>query len=122
MIIAAGFMLAGAWLVLPFAGLEALVLGVALCAVSKHKNDFERITISGDALKVELQHREKLSTFDFSCYWVQVIVNRVGRGHQSRVWLRSHGKQIELGRLLDDEDRLVLANRLMESTAGFKVC
>lgn len=119
--ISVGFFLAGAWLVLPFAGIEALVLGVALCMVSKHENDFERITISGDTLKVELQHREKLSTFDFSCYWAQVIVNRVGRGNQSRVWIRSHGRQLELGRLLDDEGRSALASRLMESTAGFKV-
>ena len=113
--------MAGAWFVLPFAGLEALVLGVALCAVSKHKNDFERITISGDALRVELQHKEKLSTFNFNCYWAQVIVKRIGCGNRSRVWIRSHGKQIELGRLMDDESRSMLASNLIENTASFKV-
>ena len=116
-----GFFLAGAWLVLLFAGLEALVLGVALCAVSKHKNDFERITISGDALKVELQHKEKLSTFEFNCCWARVIVNRTSSGNNSRLWIRSHGKQLELGRLLDNESRLELAGRLIEKTATFRV-
>lgn len=120
-IIAAGFLLAGAWLVLPFAGLEALALGIALRAVSRHEKDFERITISGDALRVELQHKEKLSTFEFNRYWAQVIVNRAGGGNESRLWIRSHGRQLELGRFLDDEGRLALASRLRERTAGFRV-
>lgn len=119
--ISVGFLLAGAWLVLPFAGLEVLVLGIALCAVGKHQNDFERITISGDALKVELQHKEKLNTFEFNCYWARVILNRTSSGNNSRLWIRSHGKQLELGRLLDNDSRLELAGRLIEETAAFRV-
>lgn len=121
MIIAAGFLLAGAWLVLPFAGLEALVLGIALCVVARHENDFERITINGDALKVELQHKEKFSTFEFNCCWAQVVVNCADGGNNSRLWIRSHGRQLELGRLLDNEGRLELAGRLRERTAAFRV-
>jgi uncharacterized membrane protein len=44
--IAMGFALAGAWLILPFAGLEVLALGAAFLVHARHATDFERIEVS----------------------------------------------------------------------------
>ena len=41
--IGAGFAAAGAWLVLPFAGLEVLLLGTAFALYARHAADYERL-------------------------------------------------------------------------------
>ncbi len=47
---AAGFSLAGAWLAMPFFGLEMLLLWAGFCLASKSSGDFERAAIVGDKL------------------------------------------------------------------------
>ena len=37
-----GFAAVGAWLVLPFAGVEALALGIAFVAIARRMADYER--------------------------------------------------------------------------------
>ena len=44
----------GAWLILPFAGVEMLVLYLAFRYVDRHAGDYERVTIEGDRLNVEV--------------------------------------------------------------------
>ena len=51
-LISLGFWLAGAWLVLPFAGLELLLLFVALRALARRDASFESIRLEGDRLTV----------------------------------------------------------------------
>ena len=45
--IALGFAMLGAWLVLPFAGLEMLLLSWAFYHVGCHAGDYERIRVQG---------------------------------------------------------------------------
>ena len=42
-VIAAGFAMAGAWLIIPFAGVEIAALGMAARLILRHAGDFERI-------------------------------------------------------------------------------
>lgn len=55
--IAVGFALLGAWLVLPFVGLEISALGFAFYHVNSHAEDYESISIDGDSLVVERRTR-----------------------------------------------------------------
>ena len=64
----------GAWLVLPFAGLEMLVLFLAFRYIERRSDDYERLTLNGDKLLLERVERGKLRQFEFSRYWVQVGV------------------------------------------------
>jgi len=48
--IGAGFAAAGAWLILPFAGLEVLLLGAAFMLHARHAADYERIEEEGRVL------------------------------------------------------------------------
>ena len=52
-VIATGFALLGAWLVLPFAGLECVGLYLAFRWLGRHENDYEILHVQGEFLVVE---------------------------------------------------------------------
>lgn len=112
LLIAIGFGLLGAWLVLPFAGLEVLALAYAFYYINCHASDYESITITGDRLAVEKRNYNNISQVVFNRYWARVTLRELPSGDQSLL-LRSHGKEIEFGRhFLNNEQRLALAQQL----------
>lgn len=117
LIVSTGFLIAGAWLVMPFAGLELLVLGLAFYLVHCHSEDYESITITGNNLAVEQRDYKTTRRMEFQCYWARVILRDVPGGGQ-RLWLRSHGKEVEVGRYMSNDARLALAVQLKRRT-GF---
>ena len=121
-IIAVGFAFAGAWLILPFSGLEVLALGWALYYVSCHASDYECIVISGGSMIVEVRDHKIVQRAEFQRYWVQTVVLPASRQGKCRVWVRAHGQEMELGRFADDEGRMALARQIRERTgAGYRV-
>ena len=107
--IAAAFsMVLGAWPILPFAGVEMAVLYVAFRYIDRHAGDYERITIRGDSVAVEVRDGTDIASFELSRYWAQVVCEHEG----ARLALRSHGREIEVGRHLCDEQRLEMARGL----------
>ena len=121
-IIAVGFAFAGAWLILPFAGLEVLALGWALYYISCHVNDYECIVIKGSTVTVEVGYHRTVQRMEFQRYWMQVIVLPASIQGRCRIWIKAHGQEVELGQFVNDEERLALANQLkMQTGAGYKV-
>jgi len=108
--ISTGFALFGAWPVLPFAGLEMLVLFLAFHFIGRRSDDYERLTLNGDRLLLERMEHGKLGQFEFNRYWAQVVCDAEG----SRLALRSHGREVEFGIYLTEEERLKLARQLRE--------
>lgn len=106
----------GAWLILPFAGLEMLVLCVAFRYVERHAGDYERVALDGDALNVEVFDGGRMSRFEFNRCWAQVVC----AGDGSRLALRSHGRELELGRHLNAEQRLAMARELKRELRGVR--
>lgn len=112
--IALAFSLMGAWMVLPFAGAEMLLVAAAFYYVQCHANDFESITIVGDELSLAKQHYTQSSKVVLNCYWVQVLLSQNPSGEHV-LSLRSHGKEYEFGhRLMHDKDKVALAQQLKE--------
>ncbi|HZV98002.1 MAG TPA: DUF2244 domain-containing protein [Methylophilaceae bacterium] len=112
LLIAIGFSLVGAWLVLPFAGLELLALAYAFYYIHCHAEDYESITIEGDQLEVEKHSYKNTSHIVFNRYWARVLLRDMPCGDQSLL-LRSHGKEVEFGRhFLNNDQRLALAKQL----------
>jgi len=113
--VAAGFASLGAWLVLPFAGLELVVLaaGFYLSALAGHTR--EVIEIDGPVLRV-LQGRHRLEEVgSFPANWVQVALWRDSKGwYPSRLLLRCHGKRLEVGSKLVEAEREDLAASLRD--------
>jgi uncharacterized membrane protein len=97
----------GAWPILPFAGLEVLGLHVAFRYIDRHAGDYERLAISGDRLQVEVMDGGKVSRFDCNRYWAGLV-----RDARGRLALRSHGREFEIGRHLNEQQRLSVARRL----------
>lgn len=106
--IAGAFASQGAWLILPFAGLEMLGLFLAFHYMDRHAADFERIAIIGDRVRVEWFEAGRARSRELNRCWAQVVAEPDG----ARLALRSHGREIEIGRHMNQEQRLTLAREL----------
>ena len=103
----------GAWLVLPFSGLEWMLLAFCLHLSLRESQEREVITISGDMVRVEKGRGRPLQTYKFQRAWVMLDwIQSPIRGRPSRLTLRLHGKEVELGRFLVESERQVLAREL----------
>lgn len=114
LLIALGFAHMGAWLVLPFAGLEVLAFAYAFNYVYIHSKDFESITIESDSVVIEKRSDKKVTKTVFQRYWAQVSVrNVVSNGvfaGKTGLYISSHGKEVEFGgNLINDAQRVELA-------------
>ena len=117
LLVAIGFLLAGAWPVLPFAGIECMALFLAYCWLQRHDGDYELIAIEGDNVVVETQDGGKVARSQLSRYWARVVIED-RPGGRTRVVLRSHGREVEFGRLLSDDAKTSLARRLRAGLSG----
>ena len=116
--IAIGFAMLGAWLVLPFVGLEIFALGFAFYYVNSHESDYESIRIDGNSLVIERGSRQHISQYELNSYWVTVQRRELANG-ELQLYLLSHGKSIEVGRYLTRKQREVLADQLQKRTGTF---
>ena len=112
LMIATAWSAMGAWLVLPFAGLELGALFVAFRSWSRRADDYERVVIHGDRLSVESRTSGRVRRFDANRHWTQVIVRDGIRGRH--VSLRSQGREIEFGILLSEGARIQAARKLRD--------
>ena len=107
--IAAGFSVVfGAWPIVPFAGTEMAVLYFAFRYIDRHAGDYERITIRGDCVAVEVREGNRVTRSELNRYWAQVVCE----AEAGRFALRSHGREIEVGRHLPGEQRIGIAREL----------
>ena len=107
--IATGFYVVfGAWPVLPYAALEMTVLYFAFRYMDRHAADYERITIQGGTVAIESHVGRDVTRLELNRYWAKVVCDADG----SRLALRSHGREIAVGRHLCEERRLCLAREL----------
>jgi len=115
LIIGVGFALMGAWLVLPFAGLEMAVVATALYWLFRHADDHELIVIDGDSVTVIRRRGGREWRDNFQRYWVKATLERHRTWHPSRLVLGSHGRFVVIGADISEEERRALAARLNEA-------
>jgi uncharacterized membrane protein len=105
----------GAWLVLPFAGAEVAVLCWAFRYLERHAADYECLAIRGDCVLVESWETGQVSRHELNRYWAQVVLHRErGPAGKTVLALRSHGREVEFGRHLTEEQREAVARTLMQ--------
>ena len=104
--IGVGFAIAGAWLILPFAGLEVLLLCGAFILQARHATDFERIELDRDRLRIEVAEAQRVA-----CYELDARRARV-RLENDHLTLRDGARELEVGRHLDAESRRAFAAEL----------
>ena len=110
LVIAAAAMAIGAWLVMPFAGLEIAVLALAFHLVAVHDADFERLEIGDYEVRIEAREAQRITRFVAHRPWVRVVCRE--RGARCMLGLAYAGQLVPLGRLLSDEGRRRLAGEL----------
>lgn len=101
-----GFAIAGAWLILPFAGLEVLLLAAAFLLQARHATDYERIELDRGRLRVEVAEGQRVARYEIDARRARIEM----RG--PHVVLRGPGEELRLGRHLDDEARVAFAAEL----------
>jgi len=108
-----GFAFTGAWLVAPFMGLEALFIAAVLYWVARHARDCEIVTIDGDRMEiVQIDGRTEQRTA-LQRYWARVTLETQADGwYPSRLLVGSHGRWLEIGAVLNDDERESLSARL----------
>jgi uncharacterized membrane protein len=118
LVVSLAFALHGAWLVLPFAGAEILVLYLAVRAVERHAGDFESVSISHDRVVLERWESGRVSRAEFSRYWAQVVFVPSSADGHALLAVRSHGRQVRFGRHLTDEQRREAARTLKQQLSA----
>jgi uncharacterized membrane protein len=106
------FMLAGAWPVFGFLGLDVLIVYFAFKANYRQARRYERVLLTEDTLTVErVSPAGERRSWKFQPYWLAVVLDDA-RGPDSRLMLRSHGKSLEIGRFLTPGERREVAEAL----------
>ncbi|WP_296509809.1 DUF2244 domain-containing protein [Rhodoferax sp.] len=103
------FWFQGATLVIPFASLELIAVGVAFLVYAKHSTDGERIALLDNRLIVELECAGKLEKAEFQRGWVRVEPRS---DDTSLIELSERGRTIQVGRYIRPELRPQLAREI----------
>lgn len=103
------FWLRGATMVMPFAWIEMVVVGVALLVYARHAPDSERIDLREDRLTVENTSGSRVERVAFNPGWVRVEPRH---GDRSLIELSGQGRRISVGRFVRPELRVQLADEL----------
>ncbi len=112
LVISLAFAVQGAWMILPFAGLEVLAIYLAFRCLERHAGDFESLSIQDDRVLIVRRERGEVSRHEFNRYWAQVVLQPSRWGRQVVLALRSHGRQVEFGRHLSEEQRVEAARSI----------
>lgn len=106
------FMLAGAWPVFGFFGLDVLIVWLAFRASYRAARRSERLVLTDDALTVErISPRGARRRWRFQPYWLSVVFDENGRPG-APLLLRSHGKALEIGAFLAPHEKRALCETL----------
>jgi uncharacterized membrane protein len=108
----------GFWPVLPFAGLEVIVLWWALRASMQRRFERETIEVSETRVVVEYSRGEP-RRFEFPRHWARVKIRHPKSPlHRGRLVIESQGRGCEVGEFLSEEERHRLAADLRRLIGG----
>lgn len=112
------FLLAGAWPVFGFFGLDVLLIYAAFKANYFAARAYETVSISEGKLTVTKVHPSGRSkSWTFNPYWARVeVASQPGKA--SRLLLTSHGRALAVGNFLTESERLDFAAALKNALAS----
>ena len=111
--VAAWFVSQGAWLVLPFAGLEVAVLGLGVYLNSRWGATREIIEFRAADLRVYRGRRELKEVIRLPRHWSRASLLQDPRSwYPSRLLLECHGRRVEIGAALVEAERVALTEDL----------
>ena len=100
------FALQGLWMIFPFAGLEISFLLICLYLRLRENLKTEIITFDETTVVIERGHYRAEQSWKYYRMWAKIYVNKpTTRGRLKRIFIRSHGKELELGSFLNKQDK-----------------
>ena len=115
--VALAFVVAGAWLVLPYSALEIALLGAAFVWVERRAGDWERVTVAGDRVIVERAGRGRLDRREFNRWWLRIELDDA-RAREPQLLLRYAGEAMDFGSALPPARRVEVARALRRLTVS----
>lgn len=105
------FYLVGAWPVVGFLGLDAVVLYWALSASLKSGDAFEEVTLWRDSLDIRHVNAKGYETnHSFNPFWVRLEVDRDFEERVTHLRIASRQQALEIGAFLTPDDKKIFAN------------
>lgn len=87
---------AGIWMILPFAGLEVVCVGVAFAWLELAADDRDYVEVTASRVKIARFRRLKAERFEFNRGWLSTELKRDRMGGLHGVTLRQSGRSVEL--------------------------
>lgn len=114
------FVFQGAWPVAPFMGLDVVLLAWAFRESTIAARAHERVTLSTSELRIEKHPAKGAMTQDaFNPYWVRVDLVPWTE-YSNRLYLRSHGRSLQVGSFLPPQAREGFAQTLKSALSTAK--
>ena len=122
LIIAFGFLYVGAPIILPFAGLEILIVLLASYYVYQKTNKQEIITISTEKLIIEKGKFRPETSIEFIREWAYVFVERAKHPwYPVHIVISSKGQRVPVGEFLTDDDKKIFIEKMDEIIREIRV-
>lgn len=113
-IFGAGIAWVGYWMVLPFAGLEFLLVLFCLGRAYRKLCYMEVLSVHESTLTVESGHDKPDTRVELPRHWVKVIFDDPASCFDvGKLVLQSSGRTLEIGRLLNKEEKRKLHDELL---------
>ena len=108
-----GFAFAGATMILPFAGLEVLFVGICVYLVMKKTYKQEVITLTKEKLKIEKGEGKINQVWEYYRMWSFVSVERPEHPwYPAHIVVTSKGERVPIGDFLTEDEKEDLVNNL----------
>ena len=116
--IAGFFWSVGATLVLPFAVVETIALGIALLVYARHAADAECVSVHEGHVVVETETAGRRERFEFQPPWVRVAPVH---GRQALIEVSGQGRTVAIGRYVRPECRVEVAEEIRQALGRGRV-
>ena len=117
-LVAAYFVMHGAWVVMVFAMLEMTAVAAAFVYFGRHATDRECISLSEVELLIELVQAERSLSFRLDPRRTRVAIPEP---RQRLIRLEANGERVEVGRYLTERKRQEFAQELNRELAGYRL-
>jgi len=110
----------GFLLVLPYSGLEVLILAASLYLVYKHYTVCQVVYFTDDSIIIEYGEDHADSRIEYQRHWSTFQIDNCGVNNIPRLSIISKGKSTEIGSFLNYRDKMKLIDLVKQLTLKFK--
>ncbi len=121
MIIAIAWTFIGAWVILPFAGIEVGLFALLMYKVTRFTHSKQIVTFTPQDIKIEMGINRLQSSDLFPRFGTDIYYSETERDWRTpKITFQNGDKKIQIGQFLNADDMVILRNELED--LGFPIC